>query len=109
MAGNDHVHPIFRSLVDRCMAPKDTGTNDTMPKHHWMHNVITGAGVTVEWAEKHHERLTRWFNEGEQVWIATDSLRTMAKYEAIDERAEKESNFLRRELTRGNRRNRGEK
>ncbi len=82
---------------------RDTGTCETMPKHQWLHNVTVAAGVPAVVAEEHAAKLTLWFNSGEPVWLAADGLRLINKYSVIEERADKEANFLKREIARGNR------
>lgn len=100
---NEQVHPIFRTLVDRVLAPKDTGTNDTMPKHHWLHNVLAEAGVTAEQAKTEAERLTRWYNAGEPVWMAANGLREFFQDRAIHEREDRDWSGAKAAIRTGNR------
>jgi hypothetical protein len=55
----------------------NTATKETMPRHIWMHSVITEVGCTVEQAMDTcgRERLNRWYNAGEPVWMAVSGLR----------------------------------
>lgn len=54
-------------------------TGATVPRHLWMHEVITGSGCTVEQAEPFRERLNRWYNAGERYDMAARDLKFMIK------------------------------
>lgn len=51
---------------------------ETMPWHIWHHEVLCAAGISAKDAELHRERLQRWYQAGEPVWMAADGLRQVA-------------------------------
>lgn len=71
-----------------------------MPRHIWMHEVTLAAKCSAEdfklYDEKLvRERLNRWYDAGEPVWMAAKSLAHMIKRGAIETRADREAAALR--------------
>lgn len=70
-------------------------TKDTMPRHIWMHEVITLASVSVEEAQPYREKLNRWYNAGESVSMSSHDLsfcvREGKRQVRLEEQAEKDS------------------
>lgn len=60
--------------------------NKTMPRQIWMHEVLSGAGVTVEAAEPFRDKLNRWYTAGEGVDMAAHDLRWLVAEHARQER-----------------------
>ena len=79
-------------------APRNESTQETCPRHIWIHEMICAAGVTVEQTEPWRSRLNLWYNTGEPVWMAADSLRFAVRQRAIADRAERDGDlrFIRR-------------
>lgn len=50
-------------------------TNETTPRQIWMHNVITGAGVSVEDAAPFRAKLGLWYTAGESIDMAASTLK----------------------------------
>lgn len=61
-------------------------TNSTVPRHIWMHEVVTGAGCTVEEAEPFRERLNRWYSAGEPIGQAAHDLKFMVRQSKVEMR-----------------------
>lgn len=76
----------------------NTGTCETMSLTHWRSAVLEEAHVSEDDADQYatRERVTRWFNAGEPVWMAAESLRTCVKYARLAERADGDVVFLKR-------------
>jgi hypothetical protein len=83
------------------MTTRNESTQATCPKHIWKHEVIVlavarGADPIVcrEIAEEvvstGQKRLSLWYHTGEPVWMAAETLATMAKQRSIHARAENE-------------------
>lgn len=71
----------------------DEGTGDTVPRHIWTHEVELTAARAVPGADsKFFKRpatrsmLQRWYNAGEPMWMAAESLAMMASDEATEKR-----------------------
>ena len=74
----------------------NSNTKATTPRHIWMAQVFALAQVSMDDAEAHctRSRLNRWFNAGEPVWMAAESLRLMVTNGQREERVEREMNYL---------------
>lgn len=76
-------------------------TRDTCPLHIWKHEVHTaaiaaGADAEVIRESEINAMVIRWYQAGEPVWMAADSLVFVAKRHAIEKRADREVEGLRR-------------
>jgi len=63
----------------------NTGTNDTTPCHIWKQDVTLLAirgGADVEIIAGCSDFLNRWYNAGEPIWMAAQSLTFVAKERA---------------------------
>jgi len=49
-------------------------TNETTPWHIWLEAVLLTAKVSVEDLEPFRVQVNRWYQAGEPVWMAADSL-----------------------------------
>ncbi len=67
----------------------NNATNETCPIHIWMHESVVDAGVSVEQADAAvtRERLIRWYNAGEPVWMAAQSIKIMVNDMRVAARA----------------------
>jgi hypothetical protein len=85
---------------------RDPGTKTTVPFHIWKHNVQIAAiaqgapGELVmqlgdEITACGQPRLALWYNTGEPIWMAAQSLAFLAKGHALHARAESDLNFRR--------------
>lgn len=74
----------------------NTSTSATTPAHIWVHEVVTLAAVSVEEMESYcgRDRVLMWYDAGEPVWMAADSLRHFVKSGKTHARAEREINYL---------------
>lgn len=61
----------------------DTGTKQTMPFVHFKANAISGAGVTVEQAQRFAARIAAAYDAGEAVWMVADELKLRVQMTAI--------------------------
>lgn len=66
-----------------------------------MHQVALASGASAEFVKSYREKLNLWFNTGEAVWMAAQSLAHCAQYSAIEERADAEVRGLRRLIALG--------
>jgi hypothetical protein len=71
----------------------DEGTSDTVPRHIWTHEVELTAARAVPNADpkvfkrpETRSMLMRWYNAGEPMWMAAESLAMMASDEATEKR-----------------------
>lgn len=71
---------------------RNLATRETAPYHIWLHSVLTDAGVSFEQAEAAvtRDRLVRWYQAGEPVWMAADGARDMVRGAAIAAAAAKD-------------------
>lgn len=60
------------------------GTCETTPRHIWMHEVISAAGVTVEEAKPFRDKLLLWYRSGESVALAAPGLNFAVRQRAIE-------------------------
>lgn len=65
----------------------NTSTSATTPAHIWVHEVVTLAACG-------RDRVLMWYDAGEPVWMAADSLRHFVKSGKTHARAEREINYL---------------
>lgn len=79
-------------------------TNETTPRHIWMHEVKVAAiakGAKSEWIEaRFSTRLPIWFNAGESVQGAVDMIVFTLRQEPKETRGEDEAAHLRSFLRR---------
>ncbi len=70
---------------------RNESTNETCPRHIWMHEVILAAIRNGADADLCREcpYLSLWYNSGEPIWMATDGLAFWAKENATHRRAER--------------------
>lgn len=71
----------------------DEGTGDTVPRHIWTHEVELTAsravpGIDPKFFKKPEtrSRIMRWYNAGEPMWMAAESLAMIASDEATEKR-----------------------
>lgn len=62
-------------------------TRETTKYVFWKSNVIEAARVTVEQAKPYADKLSLWFQTGEPVWMAAESLAFIVKQRAIGDHA----------------------
>lgn len=76
----------------------NTGTNETMPCHHWVDAVVMAAGVSVDDMERYctRARMHMMFGAGEPVWMAADALKHWVSGGKLADRADSEVDGLRR-------------
>jgi hypothetical protein len=85
---------------------RNESTFETCPKHIWKHEVVISAiaqgadGVLCDEIANTivgsgQKRLSLWYHAGEPVWMAAETLATMAKQRAIHARADREVSHLR--------------
>lgn len=73
-----------------------TATKETASLRDWRSAVLEIAGVTEADVDRivTRERLVRWFDAGEPVWMAADSLRQTVRDGLRHEKADREANYL---------------
>jgi hypothetical protein len=71
----------------------DEGTSDTVPRHIWTHEVELTAARAVPNADpkvfkrpETRSMLMRWYNAGEPMWMAAESLAMLASDDATEKR-----------------------
>lgn len=78
------------------MTTRDCGSKDSMSLVHWIDAVICAARVSVEQSRPHRSRLHLWFNTGEPVWMAADSLKAFVRGHEISDRLDSERRIIHR-------------
>lgn len=75
---------------------ENSNTRETTPRHIWMHSVFTVAQVSMVDVEAYcgRARLNRWYDAGEPVWMAADSLRSFVNDGKRHDRNDREVAFL---------------
>jgi hypothetical protein len=81
---------------DKCKV-RHTGTSSTMPFHQWKSAALEAAHVSEEDAHRYvtRERIQRMFHAGEPVWMAADAIKTFVTIGKREDRAERETSYLR--------------
>lgn len=67
-------------------------TNETMTWNGWLHEVLSTAKVSVDELEPFRDKVLRWFQAGEPVWMAADTLRMAVKERKNQIRIEEQAN-----------------
>src|SRR5690606_16525517 len=85
----------------RRITMKNQSTNETCPIHIWKHEVQVAAlalGGDAETMRESdiNEMVVRWYEAGEPVWMAADSLAFVSKQRAKANRAESEAAYYKR-------------
>lgn len=81
----------------------NTGTQDTMPCHHWVAAALDEAHVSVEDMERYvtRGRMHLWFDSGETVSGAADMLKRFIEGGKHHDRVDGEVEFLRKSVKLG--------
>lgn len=94
------------SYLEGMNTARNESTVETCPKHIWKHEVVMAAiahGADAALCDEianavvgsGQKRLSLWYHSGEPVWMAAETLATMAKQRAIHVRADREVSHLR--------------
>lgn len=91
-------------MMSKVDIANNSNTCETTPRHIWLSQVLQLAEVS--WVDMLRycglERLSRWGSAGEPVWMAADSLRKFVANGVREERADRETKFLAKQVKVGN-------
>lgn len=66
-------------------------TNETAPWHLWRYAVLAVSDATAADGRAHAEKLTRWYQAGEPVWMAADGLRQLVRGARLAKQADRDT------------------